>query len=116
MPFLSCHACLLELTSLKYAFANPFAEVPTLAELAIRKLADHCDCITDISCLPEMVTIQLLQEIMLRQKLTFALAKVFMNSGHDDICRYAFDTETSALIFYSALIQDDRWLLLVQRY
>ncbi|KAG5177189.1 hypothetical protein JKP88DRAFT_226857 [Tribonema minus] len=63
------------------------AAVPSLTDMAISKLADHCESITDISCLPEMLAVQLLSEIMRRQKLTFALAKVFMNCGHDDICR-----------------------------
>lgn len=36
----------------------------------------------------EVVTLRLLREVLCQGRLTYRLAKVFIDSGHDDIAQY----------------------------
>ncbi|CAM9563214.1 unnamed protein product [Phaeothamnion confervicola] len=58
---------------------------PRLGELCIRMLAANSEAITDLRGLDELSVVRLLREIMAKQKLTFGLARVFLNSGHEDV-------------------------------
>ncbi|CAM9882223.1 unnamed protein product [Scytosiphon promiscuus] len=62
-------------------------EVPTLGFLCVQMLAEHSDRIVDLRGVGEEAARQLLREIMGRQKLTYPLAKVFMECGDDELSR-----------------------------
>lgn len=52
-------------------------------------LAEHADSIVDLRGVGEDAARQLLKEIMRRQKLTYPLAKVFMDCGDEELSRRA---------------------------
>lgn len=58
---------------------------------SIQMLAEHADSIADLRGLGEDVTRQLLGEIMRRSRLTYPLAKVFIDAGHDELSRWVPD-------------------------
>ncbi|CAN0058761.1 unnamed protein product [Ectocarpus sp. 4 AP-2014] len=52
---------------------------------SVQVLAEHADKIVDLRGVGQDTARQLLEEIMGRQKLTYPLAKVFMNCGDDEL-------------------------------
>ncbi|CAN0546514.1 unnamed protein product, partial [Ectocarpus sp. 12 AP-2014] len=60
-------------------------QVPTLRYCCVQVLAEHADKIVDLRGVGQDTARQLLEEIMGRQKLTYPLAKVFMNCGDDEL-------------------------------
>ncbi|CAN0320591.1 unnamed protein product, partial [Ectocarpus sp. 13 AM-2016] len=62
-------------------------QVPTLRYCCVQVLAEHADKIVDLRGVGQDTARQLLEEIMGRQKLTYPLAKVFMNCGDDELSR-----------------------------
>ncbi|CAM9144269.1 unnamed protein product [Ectocarpus fasciculatus] len=64
-------------------------QVPTLRYCCVQVLAEHADKIVDLRGVGQDTARQLLEEIMGRQKLTYPLAKVFMNCGDDELSRQA---------------------------
>lgn len=54
---------------------------------SVQYLAEHSDSIVDLRGVGEDTARQLLQEILDRQKLTYPLAKVFMDCGDDELSR-----------------------------
>ncbi|CAN0152623.1 unnamed protein product, partial [Pylaiella littoralis] len=64
-------------------------KVPTLGHICIEMLAEHADSIVDLRGVGEDAARQLLKEIMRRQKLTYPLAKVFMDCGDEELSRRA---------------------------
>lgn len=53
----------------------------------MRLLAEHSDSIVDLRGVGEDTARQLLREIIDRQKLTYPLARVFMDCGDDELSR-----------------------------
>lgn len=51
----------------------------------MRLLAEHSDSIVDLRGVGQETARQLLREIMEQQKLTYPLAKVFMDCGDDEL-------------------------------
>ena len=54
---------------------------------SVRVLAEHAECIVDLRGVGQDSARQLLQEIMSRCKLTYPLAKMFMEAGDDELTR-----------------------------
>mmetsp|Transcript_35708 Transcript_35708/g.47108 ORF Transcript_35708/g.47108 Transcript_35708/m.47108 type:complete len:110 (+) Transcript_35708:76-405(+) len=57
----------------------------SLTEICIKKLTENSTQIADISGLERTVALRLLQSIVLEKRLTYPLAKVFIDCGHEDI-------------------------------
>lgn len=54
---------------------------------SVQKLAEHSDSIVDLRGVGEDSARQLLREIMSRNRLTYPLAKVFMEAGDEELSR-----------------------------
>lgn len=55
---------------------------------SIQILAENADSIVDLRGVGQDTARQLLREIMSRKKLTYPLAKVFMEAGDDELTRH----------------------------
>lgn len=91
-PFLSCVLCL---------FPLPSELVLDRSYRSVQVLAEHADKIVDLRGVGQDTARQLLEEIMGRQKLTYPLAKVFMNCGDDELSRQAQSLLSSCCLSFA---------------